>query len=59
MPRIAPNTPTKITIEMNGKKYSIEVGHSDLLAEDFVALIREMMLAIGYHPDTVDKYLPE
>ena len=50
--------PCKISITMNGQTYSVEVAHSDLHMEEMLKLLHGLLLAVGYHPKTVKKYLP-
>jgi len=51
--------PFRITIEHYDKKVSIEVDHSDVSMDDLWDMLRQITLAVGYHPETVKEYFDE
>lgn len=51
--------PFRITIEQYDKKVSIEMEHSDVSMDELFTIIRQLCMAAGYHPNTVDEYFGE
>ena len=49
------NNPYRITIEFNDMKVSVEIGHSDIKAEEFAQLLMTASRAAGWHDDTLDE----
>lgn len=45
----------KISIERYGRKYTTEVDHDDLTIEDYIDIINNTLLSIGFHQDTITK----
>ena len=51
---------TRITVEHYDKRYIVESPYSDgNLIEDLPELVYDILLMIGYHPDTINKELVE
>ena len=51
---------TRITVEQYDKRYIVESPYSDgNLIEDLPELVYDILLMIGYHPDTINKELVE
>ena len=51
---------TRITIEQYDKRYIVESPYSDgNLIEDLPELVYDILLMIGYQPDTINKELVE
>lgn len=48
--------PYRITIEQYEYKYTIEVDHSDIDFTEYIELLRQISLAAGWNPKTVDEY---
>lgn len=51
--------PFRITIEHYDKKITMEVDHSDVTMDDLFTMLRQITLAVGYHPNTVEEYFGE
>lgn len=53
----------KITIEpTDDKSYptaSVSVPHDDLTMPEVVRMLRGLLVMAGFHPDTVNEYLPD
>lgn len=47
----------KITIENYGKTMFIDLGHDDVLADEFVETIAGIMILMGFHTETIKKTL--
>lgn len=51
---------TRITVEHYDKRYIVESPYSDgNLIEELPELVYDILLMIGYHPDTINKELVE
>jgi hypothetical protein len=51
---------TKITLENRDGKYTVEVSDELVTISDVIDdLIRPVLLAAGFHNDTIDEYLGE
>ena len=50
------NKPLKITLKFYNKKISTKVDNSDLTLEELHELWLEIVKAMGYHSDTINKF---
>jgi predicted RND superfamily exporter protein len=48
----------KITVTHYDQTIIVHIKGDDLTMEDMLELFRKLSLAMGYHPDVVDEYLP-
>jgi len=49
----------KLSHESYGEKVTIEIDHDDIDMEKMYHLIQKLLLAVGYHSDTVKEYFEE
>lgn len=47
----------KITIENHKKIMSIDFGHDDVSADEFVEAIADLMILMGFHVETIQETL--
>jgi hypothetical protein len=51
--------PNKISIENHGSKFTVEFDHFDTTVEEILDSFIGLMLAAGYHPNSIEEYLKE
>lgn len=49
----------KMSIECYGRKYTIETDNDDLIIEDYIDIINNVLLSIGFHQDTITEGIEE
>lgn len=49
----------KLTHESYGIITTIETDHDDTDMEEMITHVRHLLLAIGFHPDTIKEYLED